>query len=205
MITQGYIRPKNKKISCNTSWPPQRFLSMSDVGEDSGDRETVEPASLSGRGDKKHRLSDVDSPVDRSEESPSSKRHSATKRPKRGRKPPIRDQTVSSEADQIETPSKPPSLSTSRQSARALQQAPNTHEKTTVFKTPRTAERYGIPASVAKKIQKHVVSFPNLMDVICNLQQTAVERNKIPTPEENGMTLMKYYETIVCLILSVMA
>jgi hypothetical protein len=56
-----------------------------------------------------------------------------------------------------------------------------------------------IPASVAKKIQKHVGSFPNLMDVISTFQPSAVERNKIPTPEENSLAL-NYYENMECLI-----
>ena len=42
------------------------------------------------------------------------------------------------------------------------------------------------------------------MDVISIFQRSAVERNKIPTPEENSLALMNYYENIVYLILSVM-
>ena len=56
--------------------------------------------------------------------------------------------------------------------------------------------------NVAKKIKKHVDSFPNLMDVISTFQRTAVERNTIPTPEENSLALMSYYENIVYLNLS---
>ena len=172
---------------------------MSGLGEDGG-RQTVNPPSDYGQGEKKHKLSDVDSPTHSPPDVPSSKRRFSKKRGGRNR-----EQTVSSEvsSSDIQTPSRRSSRSTSsRQNTRGLQRTPKRRDNTTILRTPQTAERYGIPASVAKKIQKHVGSFPNLMDVISTFQRSAVERNKIPTPEENSVALVSYYENIVCLILS---
>ena len=91
---------------------------MSGLGEDGG-RQTINPPPDYGQGEKKHKLSDVDSPTYSPPDLPSSKRRFSKKR---GRPYRNRDQTVSSETSDsdIELPSRHSPLSTSRQSTRRL-------------------------------------------------------------------------------------
>lgn len=171
---------------------------MDDYSEFGGHKEDpVElPSESDHHTDKKRQYSDVDSLDDPVQTQQASKRH-FPKAPDRSQS---KKETTFSDASfsDIETPSKIPPPSSTRKNTLHQGMTPRKKDDTVVVRTPLTVERFGIPASVAKKIQKHVPSsYPNPMDVISSLQQTAIERNSVPTPEENSLALMDYYQSIV--------
>src|SRR5437762_2098833 len=105
---------------------------MGDLDESS--RQTVNPPSESGHGEKKHQLSDVDSPTNPLQDARLSKRRFSKRQ---GSLDHNRDQTVSSEVSNsdIDTPSKRSPLSTSRQNPRGLRRTSNKYDNTNVLRT----------------------------------------------------------------------
>ena len=99
-------------------------------------------------------------------------------------------------SDLESTPTKKANLITLRRTKCNKSATPASNKETV---TPSTAERLGLPPSVAKKIQKHVSSIPNLMYMIINFSTKTLRRQALLTEEESAEVLLNYFKNIVTL------